>query len=183
MFWLNLTATTHAVADLKNVVDAMVTAYVTRLFPYVQTSYVQTGAKASWLYGSGTSIEYTGSYSNAGSEGGSPLNDATCFVINWSIPDYYRGGHPRTYLTGLGATIGSSGRIVNPTSQALLATAATNWISDVNALTHGGISAVALGTVRFQSGNAWLSPPVFRGYQSASVRSVMGTQRRRYSAY
>lgn len=182
MFWLNLTATTHVAADLKSVIDSMVAAYATDLGAYSTSNFIQTGAKASWLYASNTVLEYTGSYSNTGSHTGSNGPDAVCSVINWSISDYYRGGHPRTYLPGPDTSDVLTGNSLSSAFQSGLATNANSFITAVNALTHGGISAVALGTVRFASANAWLSPPVFRAYSSASVRQKLGTQRRRYGS-
>lgn len=181
IFWLDLTATSHVIADLKSVIDSMVASYATRLLPQVSSPYVQTGAKASWLYASGQSLEYVNSYNNAGTGTGTYATDATCTVIDWGISDYYRGGHPRTYLPGTLDAQLLLGRNLSSTYQSNVATGAAGFITDVNALTHGGITAVALGTVRFASGNAWLSPPVFRPYISAACRPVVGTQRRRYS--
>lgn len=181
VFWLNLTSTTHVAADLKSVIDSMVASYATNLLSQVSSPYVQTGAKASWLYASNQVLEYTGSYNNAGTGTGTYATDSTCTVIDWSIADYYRGGHPRTYLPGTLDAQLLLGRNLTSTYSTNVAAGANAFLTAVNALTHGGISAVALGTVRFASGNAWLSPPVFRAYQSASCRPVVGSQRRRYA--
>lgn len=182
VFWLNLTSTTHVAADLKSIVDSMVAAYATRFVALMSSNYEQTGVKASWLYAAGNSLEYASSYANVGGIASAEASDAVCAVVNWSITDFYRGGHPRTYLAGLPQSKITNGRTVLVAHATTLATAAGNFITDCNALTHGGISAAALGTVRFASGNAWLSPPVFRGYGGATVRSILGTQRRRYGA-
>lgn len=183
VFWLNLTSTTHVAADLKSIVDSMVTSYNGNFMANLSSVSVQTGAKATWLYASGQALEYQGSYSNAGLASATAEPDAVCAVLNWSIADYYRGGHPRTYFLGIPSANVTNGRLLGSGFQSALATAGTNFITAVNALTHGGISAVQLGTVRFASGNAWLSPPVFRAYNSCSTRPVLGTQRRRYAAY
>jgi hypothetical protein len=182
VFWLSITATTHVAADLKNIIDTMVGDYQTRFAPSIENAYGITGAKASWLYASNTVLEYQGSYADGGSNTGGVSNDAMCSLINWAITDYYRGGHPRTYLPGTPQSKITNGRTLDATYASTLATAANNFLSDVNALTHGGISAVTLGTVRFASGNAWLSPPVFKPYQSASVRQIVAIQRRRLAA-
>lgn len=183
VFWLNLTSTTHVLADLKSIVDSMVASYNTNLLAYMSSNCVQNAAKASWLYASGNSIEYVGSYANAGGISSAPATDAACAVLNWSISDFYRGGHPRTYLPCAPSSHVTSGRVLDATELTNLASGGSAFITAVNALTHGGISAVQLGTVRFASGNAWLSPPVFRAYNGANPRAVLGTQRRRYAAY
>lgn len=182
VLWLSLTATTHVQADLANVTDAMVAAFNTDIWSLMANDHNLTAAKATWLYASGQSIEYTGSYSHLGGLTGGSATDAACAVVDWAINDYYRGGHPRSYIAGVRATDIANARTLGATERTNLAAGANSFITAVNALTHGGISAVALGTVRFQSGNAWLTPPVFRAYQSASVRSILGTQRRRFAA-
>lgn len=182
VFWLNLTATTHVLADLKAVIDNFEGAYVTKLMAHVNNGWTLTQAKATWLYSSGNEIAYLGSYTAGGGVSGSASNEASCAVIDWSITDFYRGGHPRTYLPGLSDSVIGSGRTLGGTFRTTLATDANGFITSVNALSSGGITAVALGTVRFASGNAWLSPPVFRPYGGAAVRSILGLQRRRLGA-
>lgn len=179
VFWLDLTATTHVAADLLNVLTSMANDYGTRFFPYISSVYELTGAKASWIYSAGQVVETSATFSGNGTGSATNCTDATCTLVNWSISDYYRGGHPRTYLPGTPEGQLTNGRNLSPTFASNVATAATDWISDVNALTHGGISAVALGTVRFASGNAWLAPPVFRPYNGATCNPIVATQRRR----
>lgn len=179
VFWLNLTATTHVAADLKSIIDSMVASYASRFSRDFSSQASQTGAKASWLYASNAVLEYTGAYSNPGTGGASNATDAVCALIDWSISDYYRGGHPRTYLPPIMNTGLSGSNFLDATRLSNLTADVTGFLNDVNALTHGGISAVALGTVRFASGNAWLSPPVFKPYLSGAPRSRVGIQRRR----
>lgn len=179
ILWLNLTATTHSAADLATVLDGLVTAYATRFAGFIPTGFNTEEAKVSWLYASGQSLEVDHVYTHAGSAGTPVDYMGASKVINWHIADFYRGGKPRTYLPGVAVPESSDGRTVVAGTRSALATAAVNFMNDVNALTAGGISAVTLGTVRFESGNAWLSPPVFRAYTGATVRSVLGTQRRR----
>lgn len=179
VFWLNLTATTHVSADLASVVNTLVNSYSLRFAPYIDNAYIFTNVKASWLYASGNVIEYSETLSAGGTGGTGISTDATCTLINWAISDYYRGGHPRTYLPGVPSAKITNGRNLDATYASNVAAAANGYLSDVNAATHGGISATALGTVRFASGNAWLSPPVFRAYNGASVNPIISTQRRR----
>jgi hypothetical protein len=100
-------------------------------------------------------------------------------VINWAISAYYRGGKPRTYMPGVPQSVVTDGRTLSSAYRSALATDAASFITDVNAITHGGITAVQLGTVSFQVGKNWRTPPIFRPYVGASVRQIMGTQRRR----
>lgn len=180
VFWLDLTATTHVIDDLKSIIDSMAAAWHTDMMPYQSSDVTLTDVKASWLYGVATELQYEGVYSYAGGDTTGPIkNVSTCAVLDWKIAAYYRGGHPRTYMPGVPATFIASSRELTDAYRALLATATSTWRNAVNALTHGGISAVALGTVSFQTAHAWRTPPVFRPYVDSAVRQVLGTQRRR----
>lgn len=179
VFWLNITATTHVAADLNNVLNTIANSYSTRFSSYQLNTTLYTQIKASWLYASGQVVENTQTLSAGGVGGTTESTDATATLVNWAISDYYRGGHPRTYLPGTPGNKITNGRNLDSTYASAVASAANGFLSDVNAATHGGISAVALGTVRFASGNAWLSPPVFRAFGGASVNPIISTQRRR----
>jgi hypothetical protein len=179
IFWLNLASAAPAQADLDAIVDAVVAAYNTRFTGFIVSTATLTQATATWLDGVGTVLESTRAYGDVMTGGTGIDNLASCYVINWSIRDYYRGGKPRTYLPGVLQSVVTDGRTIAATPRANLAAAAVNFMNDVNALTHGGITSCHLGTVAFQRHNAWLTPPVFKQYQGASVRLVMGTQRRR----
>lgn len=180
VFHLKLTSGwSPAAADLKNVIDAMITAWATRFASQLPNLTTQTDAKAVWIESLGGEIAYEGSYSHVGSGGTGLLNAASAPIINWSINAYYRGGHPRTYLGGLVAAFGANATTLQGSAITSIAAAANGWLADVNALTHGDITGVQLGCVSFARNNAWRVPPVFIPYNNASVRPIFGTQRRR----
>lgn len=170
---------TETSADLKTVVDIVNAAYATRFKPFMAATLTITDVKATWILAGGGALEYENSVSIAGTAAGALVADNCCYVINWAINQYYRGGHPRTYLPGLVVGNATGGNQITTAAQAALATAAANWITDCNAATGVHVSATALGTVSFARGNAWRTPPVFYGYKAASVRNIIGTQRRR----
>lgn len=179
VIWLNLTASTHVQADLDALLDAIAAAWHTRFTSFIDSAKTVVEIRASWIFASGSVLESVRARSDAMTGGTGVDNLATCYVIDWAIGDYYRGGHPRTYLPGPPQSVITDGRTVSATPRANLAAAAVNFKNDVNALTQGGISAVALGTVSFARGKVWRTPPLFRPYLGASVRQVIGTQRRR----
>lgn len=180
VFWLNLAQSSVAQADLDAVIDSLVAAYNTRFAGFISTGATIAEARASWIYSAGNVLESDRVYSDACTGGTGIDSLAVCYVIDWKITDYYRGGKPRTYLPGVVQSASTDARTLTSTARSSLATAAQGFRTDVNAITHGGITAVTLGVVRFASQNAWLNPPVFRAYTTASVRSILGTQRRRY---
>lgn len=179
--YLNLTTDgTYAAADLANIISSVASSYNTNVVPQLVGSVTVEDFHAVWITGPGTALEYDLSTSYVGSKSGTDVADnSSCAVVNWAINQYYRGGHPRTYHTSLTTTSVVNGSQLTAAFQSALATAYDNWMTAVNALTHGDITSCTLGTVSYARGNVWRVPPVFYAYKSASVRTFMGTQRRR----
>lgn len=180
IWWLNLTHTGSALAaDLSALLGLIDTSYVTYLLSQQSSNYTQTGWDATWIDAPGTSVDAHHIASASGSAGAAPEDAAACYVVDWLIGRYYRGGHPRTYLPGVLNAAITNGSIIGPTYQANLGDQASAWITHVNGLSTGNITAVQLGTVSFALHHAWRNPPVFEAYTGAKVRGFLGTQRRR----
>lgn len=181
VFYLDLSSGgTYASADLQSIVNSVMASYNTNIVPQFASTVVVQDAHAVWITGSGTALEYDDSVNFTGSLSGTDVADnSLACVINWSINQYYRGGHPRTYHTSNVTTGMVSGSEITSAHQSALATAYNAWMNAVNALTHGAITTTTLGTVSFARGNNWRTPPVFYAYRGASVRLFIGTQRRR----
>lgn len=183
ILWLKLTdGGTPVVNDLASVIDSFAAAWNTDLCAQMTDATTTEQFKAVWTPSVGSEIVYTKATAFAGSIGSEVNDRSICAVIDWQIGDYYRGGHPRTYLAGLPNAYVVNGSTLNATYRSALATAANSFRNAVNALTHGDITEVELGTVRFASAHAWLTPPVFRPYQSVGVRNYIGSMRRRIGA-
>jgi hypothetical protein len=136
-------------------------------------------ADGTWYLGTGdlravTSIDLEGT-------GASETIDdaAACMCLNWVIGASYRGGHPRNYIPGPQSGQVTNGSDLSTLLQTDLADAATGILLDINGFTSGGISAVELGTVSFQTDNDWRDPPIFRPYIGAFAHNKLATQRRR----
>jgi hypothetical protein len=183
VLWLLLTSASPASADLNTLLTAINTAWGTRVRPLLGTDCSLTLMQGVWLHAAGSEIVGTNATVQTGGVGEASVNSAAaCFIISNHISSYYRGGHPRTYLPGVRASAVTNGSAISGSVLTSLTTGWNNLRTDINALTAGGITAVQLGTVRFQSGNAWLTPPVFRAFINSTVRSTLGTQRRRILA-
>lgn len=183
VLWLQLTSATPASADLNTLLTSINTAWGTRIKPLLGTDMSLTLMQGVWLHAAGSEIVGTNATVQTGSVGEASVNSAAaCYIISNHISSYYRGGHPRTYLAGLRASSVTNGSAIAAGSLTSLTTGWNNFRTDINAMTAGAITAVVLGTVRFQSGNAWLTPPVFRAFINSTVRSTLGTQRRRILA-
>lgn len=115
-----------------------------------------------------------------GTRAGTALPAMCCGVINWhSNYDHYRGGHGRTYLTGPSATDLTNPSIFTSSYKSSLSSAAGSWLSAVNAYAGAPFTALTLCLLRRISDKQPLDPPVLRPIVGQSVRSVIGTQRRR----
>jgi hypothetical protein len=124
-------------------------------------------------------IAVDGSDTGAGTASGAVYPANVAYLINWSIEGSYRGGHPRTYLSGANVATGDDTVTVGGTRRTALGTAAGNFLADVNALSPTGFSSVALGTVAFFRNGAALSPPEFKPYLAGSANPKFASQRRR----
>lgn len=170
------------VNDLETILNVMADQWGTAVAPVIANLTSLLNIQASFITGVGTSLDYTHTETKTGTAANNTTDVAACYVINWQIGDFYRGGHPRSYWPGIPSNVISNGSTINGPSGAAAAAAATNWMNAINAATSTNITQTELGTVRYASGNAWLSPPVFKPYTSASCRTLIGTQRRRISA-
>jgi len=178
--WLQLTSSSPAVADLQSIVDGVSAAWNTDLAPQVPAQVSLSEVEAVWTPTVGTEIIAQNSTVHAGTLSATIVADASAaFVLNWHLNAYYRGGHPRTFLPGVYTASVTNGSDLVPAYQAAVQSGALAYLNAVNALTHGNISATLLGTVSFQSGNAWRTPPIFRAFTGVSVGGKIGTQRRR----
>jgi len=154
-------------------------AFRTRFGPSLSTVWSSTTQRAVWFTSSTDEIGVDGSDTGSGSLTGTQCPANVAYLINWSISGTYRGGHPRTYLCGVAVSTESSSITMTSTERTNLTSAANNFLSDVNALTHGAIATVKLGTVAFFHANSALAPPVFKPYLSGACSPKFATQRRR----
>jgi hypothetical protein len=180
VFWLGFTVSgARVVNDLASIIDSLVASWGTRFNGIRANEAVDLQAQAVWLTGVGSELTYTKAMTSGGTHGAGIKDAAGCYLINWGIGAYYRGGHPRTYMAAPIDGAMTNGSSIYAPDVATLATAAAGFKSDVDALTHGNITAVSLGTVSFQRAKEWRTPPVFEPYISSSVSPTLATQRRR----
>jgi len=185
VLWIQGTdATAASQADLDSLVDAVAAAYHTRFMPYLCPQLSLGQGKAQMFLPLEAELVSLRTFSYTGSLAGSTAAPASAAaVVSWSINDYYRGGHPRTYLCGLSTTELTGENALTGTAVANLKSAASSFLTDVNALTYTSIPGVTLGTLRRYEGHVVLDPPQFKPYIGTNVHQRIGTQRRRLGAY
>jgi hypothetical protein len=174
------TSSTIAQADLDTWNLAVFNAYKTRFQALLGTDVTVSFAKAV-LYapGGGELVSTQGTaYAGTGTPATSP--GGVSKVLSWVSSVYWRGGKPRTYLPGLITADLTSGADTIPAGQVTtIKTAATNYRTDVNALTAGTITGTSLGFVSFRSHNAERGTPLFFAFNGVTVHPRVGMQRRR----
>lgn len=179
-FWLRLTSSAPAQADLDALALSLANQWGTNLAEYISPAVGLVDTTLVWIPTAGTELISTNATAHSGLSSGTPIHDAAaCYVLSWHISAYYRGGHPRTYLPGVETENITNYSDLIAGIQVNLHLGALNFLTGVNALTHGAITQTELGTVSFASGLAWRTPPIFRPYVGISVSPKLGNQRRR----
>ena len=180
IMWLKVTAATRTGTDLATLLTAIGSAWSGSLGQQLVATASLTELKGVWIIPGGGEIVGSDTTVRGGSHAGTQMpNLSTCAVINWRVDKYYRGGKPRTYMPGVAEAVTSDFVHLSTTEIANYQTRAATFRNSVNALTAGAITDVKLGTVSFVSKGDWRVPPEFWPFNGASVRSVIGTQRRR----
>jgi len=180
VFYVQLTHTNPVtVNDLKTLADYVAAHHVVAGSSSISSTTTLTQVDVNFIPSAGNSLDYTGTYSAAGAGGTQVADASACQVITWIISDRYRGGHPSSYIPGLLAGSVANGSDISAGVVSALVAGMDALRTGINALTSTNITAMVMGTVRYESGNAWLSPPVFRAYTSTKGRNKLGSQRRR----
>lgn len=180
VFYLQLTGTGITAADLNTLAGDIATDLNTNGLNRASSSVILTEVAIVYVPTVGNEVNGVWTGTHAGTHAGTDIeNAATCMVINWHISAYYRGGKPRWYWPGLVQSDVVNGSNVDATQAGNTATAFAALLTAINGTTTTNITGVVLGTMSFQSGNAWRGTPLFRPFTGVSVRLKVGSQRRR----
>lgn len=180
VFYLRFTDDgTRTINDLDSILTAIGTNYSTDVLAQLSSSFTMTSITGVWITSVGNQLSDVKTVALTGGAGAAVADAAASIVVDWKISDYYRGGHPRSYVPGVVSGNVTNGSDLSGGYLTSLATGFGALRNHINALTATHVSQVEMGTVRFQSADAWLTPPVFRPYTSVSIRAKLGTQRRR----
>ena len=170
------TPTGAQVLALSNAISA---AWRTRFLVNLANNVVVNKQRTVLFVSSTNEVAVDGADTGTGAGAVTMLPPQVCVLINWSIAGSYRGGHPRTYLPGpVEDNVNEDGTLVGA-NRTQFTNAATNFLSDVNALSPAGFTAVALGTYRFFRHHAAVDPPVFEPFLAGTCNTKVATQRRR----
>lgn len=183
VFHVHYAGSAPTATTLTTFVNSFVTTYVTNLGSLIASAVTITLAKATDLT-SDTGIFVEVPQATAGTHTpAAALTSNVALVVSWAINKRYRGGHPRTYLTGQDGALTSNSRTWTAAFQTTAQTQGNAFLTAVNAMTAGSFGPYTLGSVNYWVYGA--HPPQLRGsgvfypFQSATVHPRVDTQRRR----
>lgn len=182
VFYLQLSGSGITVNDLQTIANGIEAAWVADPAHALTGDVTLSSVTVDYVPSVGNSLQFVGSYSAAGSGGGTTVQDASaCHVVDYVISASYRGGHPRSYVPGVDVSTVSAGSNVSSAQQSVVATRYNAFRNAVNALTSTNVTATVMGTVSFQTAGAWRTPPIFRAYTSVKYGNggKLGSARRR----
>jgi hypothetical protein len=132
------TSSSIAQADLDTWVTSYLAAFKTRFQTVLASDYSLVYGKAvCFTPGGGELVSTITPTTWAGTGGSATSNGALSSVVSWNSGVYWRGGKPRTYLPMPSVSVNSGLDTLVASYRTNLGTAATNFRSDVNALTAG----------------------------------------------
>jgi hypothetical protein len=174
----------YAAATLTNVAADVFTSWTGRMAPQQSSSmqYVSAEAKDLSVVNGGVAT-YTPGAPVAGGVAGNvePANVAIC--VSWKEFLSYRGGHPRTYCSG----IAEAGRLdpqhIEASYAAGIQLAGTNFIADLAGDTVSGFgSPLTLCVVHYRLNDVAQTPPIVSPILACTVNTRYDSQRRRLGA-
>jgi hypothetical protein len=167
------------VSDLHALLVQLDTFYDTEFMPLQKNSSSHLSSVLTDLT-SDTSPRVTSTPAVVGSITGPGLAANAAVGLSWPILRRYRGGHPRTYLPGVGQDVLVNAHQLQPASITAYQAAAEAFLTDVNAADSGTITQCNLGSLSYHVGGAVRTVPVFDKFVGgAIVHSRLDTQRRR----
>jgi hypothetical protein len=166
-------------SDLAALLQAIGESWHTRFHPHMITSMALREIKGVWHTGVGTALEVAVGFATTGGRSNSPAPASASVLLDWQIDSRYRGGHPRSYMSGFADSDLFNSQLWSNSLVVDMVNAAKDFLADVDVFGTGSIGAATLGTVRFFSDHAALAPPEFWPYESVIAPTRICTQRRR----
>lgn len=176
------------VTQLNDFADSVGDLWEAQIVPAftTHTSFFET--LCEWHDGSGNIIVGVDQNPTSGTDSGGDLPLSICMVLSWRIAAAYRGGKPRSYLSGMSESKLAS----NPNSWssgeiAAFSAGAAAVLAGVNALSLAS-QAVSLGELSYYEDAAergstpppvLRSTPLFRAFTGVIAKPLVGHQRRR----
>jgi hypothetical protein len=178
--WLFITGSGEVTqADLNSLVAFCGTKYASRFMPFLSVNTVLRDVHLVLFSPDNEDVAADAATNLAGSVSSAPMPAQVSIGISWSLAVSYRGGHARTYLPGVPASVMDALNTINNTTASGIASAAAGFHTDLEGFTASSIPSVEHGIVSFVRAKEWRTPPVFYRIVGAHVDARLDTQRRR----
>lgn len=181
VMWLFATGSGEiTTGDLNTLADALHTEYGDAFAPLLSQEWSLDHTKVD-LWFDGDQLQGDNSESVVGVQPVDPFPAQVACCISWQLAVHYRGGHPRTYIAGVGVDEANNNTTWQPSFIGFMTTQANLFHAGVEAIgpIGSGISSIEHGVVSFQSAKQWRTPPLFRRIAGGTVDTRIDTQRRR----
>jgi hypothetical protein len=164
-----------SVTLVGDILDKVENEFKLHFLPLLANSLTVTQGIATDLSSlTGPRVEHF--YSDSGSIGTSTWAASVAVGISWGIASRYRGGHPRTYLTGIPTATGAASSVKN-----LSASAITSFETGAAAFL-AALTDVVIDTDTVTLGCAHYSGPVELGPYPTSEPIISSTVHKRYDS-
>jgi hypothetical protein len=116
---------------------------------------------------------------HGGATGDPGLPIQVCIVGSWTLGVKYRGGKPRTYLSGIPTAVTSDMRTILPAHATDFENAFGAFQAAVNAIADPNSGDITLACVAYSRGKVPLVTPIVNPIVSVAVHERLDSQRRR----
>jgi len=180
--WLTTEATgVPTTPDVDGLAAALYSAYATAFASHLSNWWHLARCNVTY-FPAGTEVVVYGSH-EADTPGtvseAAPGSASVAAVISWIANVYWRGGKPRTYVSGVPLASYDGTTQLKATFQSGLDTAAGSFLTAVNALTPTPFTSVTLSLMSFFSKKVGAVRPQAFPITGAKVGSRIDSQRRR----
>lgn len=172
----------YGALELNAVAQGIFKNFTANLYTHLSNELVAYQATAKDLSAlDGGEVTYVPSTGSVIGGVASPSLPANCaLVLSWHEFISYRGGHPRTYLAGIGESMRVDPQHVGGSTYTDLAAAASVFLHDVNANTAWDTPEPGhMAVVHYSRARVALDPPETAQILSVSVNNRIDSQRRR----
>lgn len=166
--------------DANLIAEGVHSAWSQAFITKVSTGLLLESCVATDLSGPYASVgEYVQNITGGGSVQAAP--NSVCVVGSWLISKKYRGGRPRTYISGILNADIQNGTHLLPASVTPWTNAFAGFRNQINAMsTPPVVGPFVLGCVHYQLHHNALIPPEFEGFGPPTVNPSLRSQRKRF---
>lgn len=177
-FHVEYTGSPPATADLHNTALLIGDSWGTNFLPLLAQDYTFLSVTCTDL-SSITGAVGVETFSGVGAVTTDVSSNNVAIVLSWKAATRYRGGHPRSYISGVPAAASQGPLFWSPATANSFATSAAKFLTDVNAAGAGVGGSTSLVCIHYFRHHAFLSPPTLEPITGVTVNTKKRSQRRR----